>query len=175
MMTIDSFKINGWKIQIAVIYKGKIYGIAFSLDGEAFLQERIDALVKHLQKRGVEVDLKERKSNFPHLVYKTLIGEIENEEALKYLSFEGTTPFEKEVYETLTKKVKRGEVITYGELARILNSSPRAVGGAMRRNPYPIVVPCHRVVASNGLGNYTPKVEYKKFLLMLEGVREWIS
>ena len=45
----------------------------------------------------------------------------------------------------------------------------------MRRNPYPIVVPCHRVVASNGLGNYTPKVEYKKFLLMLEGVREWIS
>jgi len=175
MISIDSFKINGRQIQIAVIYEEKIHGITFSLDGKAFLRERIDALVKHLQKRGVEVDLEERKSNFLHLVYKTLTGEIENEEALEYLSFERTTPFERKVYETLTKKVKRGEVITYGELAKMLNSSPRAVGGAMRRNPYPIVVPCHRVVASNGLGNYTPKVEYKKFLLALEGVREWIS
>lgn len=175
MIAVDSFKINGQEIQIAVIHEEKIHGIVFSLDGEEFLRERIRALVGHLQKRGVEIDLKEKESNFPRLVYKVLMGEIKNEEMLKHLSFKGTTSFEKKVYETLTKKVKRGEVITYGELAKMLKSSPRAVGGAMRRNPYPIIVPCHRVVASNGLGRYTPKIEYKKFLLMLEGVKKWTS
>ncbi|MCO6040760.1 methylated-DNA--protein-cysteine methyltransferase [Thermococcus alcaliphilus] len=175
MIAIDSFKIGGREIQIAAIYEEKIQGIAFSLDGEEFLRERIRGLAKHLQKRGVNVDLREKESDFPQLVYKVLVGEIKNEEALEYLSFEGTTPFEKKVYETLTKKVKRGEVIKYGELAKMLKSSPRAVGGAMKRNPYPIVVPCHRVVASSGLGWYTPKIDYKKFLLMLEGVKKWTS
>jgi len=175
MIAVDLFKIRGRKLHIAVIHGEKIHGITFSLDGEEFLQERIKALVEHLQKRGIEVDLREKESGFPQLVYNVLVGEIKNAEALKYLSFEGTTPFEKKVYEALTKKVKRGRVITYGELAKMLKSSPRAVGGAMKRNPYPIVVPCHRVVASNGLGWYTPKIDYKKFLLMLEGVKGWTS
>ncbi len=47
-----------------------------------------------------------------------------------------------------------GDVITYGDLARELGSSPRAVGAACGANRVPIVVPCHRVVAANGLGGY---------------------
>jgi methylated-DNA-[protein]-cysteine S-methyltransferase len=47
-----------------------------------------------------------------------------------------------------------GEVRTYGELARQLGSSARAVGGACRRNPVPILVPCHRVVGAAGPGGY---------------------
>lgn len=49
-----------------------------------------------------------------------------------------------------------GETRTYGELASELDTSPRAVGGACGRNPVPVVVPCHRVVASDGgLGGYS--------------------
>jgi methylated-DNA-[protein]-cysteine S-methyltransferase len=47
-----------------------------------------------------------------------------------------------------------GEVRSYGELARQLGSSARAVGGACRRNPVPILVPCHRVVGAAGPGGY---------------------
>lgn len=47
-----------------------------------------------------------------------------------------------------------GETRTYGDLARALRSSPRAVGGACGANPLPILIPCHRVVASSGLGGF---------------------
>ncbi len=45
----------------------------------------------------------------------------------------------------------------------------------MKRNPYPIVVPCHRVVARDGIGYYTPRLEEKVFLLGIEGVEVWTS
>jgi len=49
-----------------------------------------------------------------------------------------------------------GETISYGALARIAGSSPRAIGQACARNPFPIVVPCHRVVGSGGaIGHYS--------------------
>lgn len=48
-----------------------------------------------------------------------------------------------------------GQTISYGGLARQLGSSARAIGQLCARNPYPIVVPCHRVVASDGLGHYS--------------------
>jgi methylated-DNA-[protein]-cysteine S-methyltransferase len=47
-----------------------------------------------------------------------------------------------------------GEVRTYAELARQIHSSPRAVGGACGRNPLPLLIPCHRVVAANSLGGF---------------------
>jgi len=46
--------------------------------------------------------------------------------------------------------IPRGSVTTYGHLARALSSSPRAVGGALRNNPFAPEVPCHRVIASDG-------------------------
>ncbi len=50
--------------------------------------------------------------------------------------------------------IPAGEVRRYGELAARLKSSPRAVGGACRRNRIPIVIPCHRVVSADGLGGF---------------------
>ncbi|MBR0566431.1 methylated-DNA--[protein]-cysteine S-methyltransferase [Azoarcus sp. L1K30] len=47
-----------------------------------------------------------------------------------------------------------GEVRTYGEIAHLLGSAPRAVGQACGANPFPLVVPCHRVVAANGIGGF---------------------
>ncbi len=64
-----------------------------------------------------------------------------------------------------------GTVKTYGEIARKLNmpGGSRAVGTANARNPIPIIVPCHRVVAVNGLGGYGGGLELKAKLLKLEG------
>ena len=68
-----------------------------------------------------------------------------------------------------TQKIEYGTVITYSELARRIGSSAvRAVGGALSRNPVPIIVPCHRIVAKDGLGGYSCGLELKIKLLELE-------
>lgn len=69
-----------------------------------------------------------------------------------------TTPFQKKVYSFLKENVPRGKVTTYKALAKALKSSPRAVGQALRRNPYAPSVPCHRVVASDrSIGGFKGK------------------
>ena len=65
----------------------------------------------------------------------------------------GGTVFQQRAWRAL-QRIPSGTVRTYGELARTLKSAPRAVGGACRANPIPIVVPCHRVVAANGPGGF---------------------
>ncbi|MHC5011309.1 MAG: methylated-DNA--[protein]-cysteine S-methyltransferase [Planctomycetota bacterium] len=70
-------------------------------------------------------------------------------------------------------RIPRGKVISYGRLARKLRKpqAARAVGQACGRNPVPLVVPCHRVVASDGsLGGFGAGVAVKRKLLELEGV-----
>lgn len=62
-------------------------------------------------------------------------------------------PFDLEVYRAVLD-VPWGGLVTYGDLARRLGTSPRAVGSALRRNPWPLFVPCHRVVGKGGLGGY---------------------
>jgi methylated-DNA-[protein]-cysteine S-methyltransferase len=64
------------------------------------------------------------------------------------------TPFQHRVW-TAMRAIPHGETVTYGEFARSLGSTPRAVGGACGANPIPIVIPCHRVVAANGPGGYS--------------------
>ncbi len=79
---------------------------------------------------------------------------------------EGTS-FEKKVWKEV-KKIPYGETITYGELAKKLGTSPRAVGKALKNNPLPLYIPCHRVVAKNSLGGFSAGVPWKVFLLQLE-------
>lgn len=84
------------------------------------------------------------------------------------------TPFQEKVLKQL-QKIPYGETRTYGEIAKILKTSPRAVGNACRNNPLPIIIPCHRVIAANGIGGYDGarsgrllNIKYK--LLEMEGV-----
>ncbi len=84
------------------------------------------------------------------------------------------TPFQEEVLKQL-QAIPYGETRTYGEIAKILNTSPRAVGNACRNNPLPIIIPCHRVVAASGIGGYDGArsgklLEIKRELLAREGV-----
>lgn len=76
------------------------------------------------------------------------------------------------------QEISYGKVVTYGDLARRVTEtrglpfvSPRAVGGAVGRNRIAVIVPCHRVVAANGLGGYAAGIDVKRKLLALEGVR----
>jgi methylated-DNA-[protein]-cysteine S-methyltransferase len=81
------------------------------------------------------------------------------------------TPFQKEVWAELSR-IPYGQTISYGELARRVGrpKGPRAVGQANGRNPIPIIVPCHRVLAGNGIGGYGGGLPMKRALLAVEGV-----
>ncbi|MDO9098986.1 MAG: MGMT family protein, partial [Candidatus Methanoperedens sp.] len=68
-----------------------------------------------------------------------------------------------------TRKIGYGKTIPYSELAKNIGCrGARAVGGALARNPIPIVIPCHRVVAKNGIGGYSAGVDLKTGLLEFE-------
>jgi methylated-DNA-[protein]-cysteine S-methyltransferase len=77
---------------------------------------------------------------------------------------EGTGPA---IYRAV-RRVGYGEVATYGEIAELVGTSPRAVGRAMARNPTPLVIPCHRIISKGGLGGFTPHPEIKRDLLAME-------
>lgn len=81
------------------------------------------------------------------------------------------TRFQEAVWSELSR-IPWGETITYGELARRVGSptGSRAVGQANGKNPIPIIVPCHRVVASNGIGGYAGGLTTKRALLAVEGI-----
>jgi methylated-DNA-[protein]-cysteine S-methyltransferase len=79
------------------------------------------------------------------------------------------TPYRQLVWRALCA-IPRGETRTYGDIARRVGGSPRSVGGANGANPIPILIPCHRVVAGNGLGGYSggDGLPTKRYLLALE-------
>lgn len=79
------------------------------------------------------------------------------------------TPFQKNVWRAMLR-IPAGRTRTYGDIARSLNASAQSVGTACGRNHIPIIIPCHRVVAANGLGGYSGAggVETKVALLELE-------
>ena len=86
------------------------------------------------------------------------------------------TPFFASVYQRC-RQVRRGQAISYGALARVVGRprAARAVGVALSRNPCPLVVPCHRVVAADGsLGGFSASggVLLKRRMLALEG---WVG
>ena len=68
-----------------------------------------------------------------------------------------------------TRKIEYGTTITYSQLARRIGSrAVRAVGSALSRNPVPIIIPCHRVVAKNGIGGFSCGVDMKIKLIEFE-------
>ncbi len=94
------------------------------------------------------------------------------------IDWAGTSPAQRQVLEVLYRTVGYGETVTYGELAHRTAAGPdgaslpaRAIGGIMGSNPVPVIVPCHRVVAGNGLGGYSggTGIEVKRWLLIFEG------
>jgi len=83
------------------------------------------------------------------------------------------TPFQRRVWAAIAA-IPSGETRSYGQLAETLKTGPRAVGNACGANPYPVIVPCHRVIAANhGLGGFARNggdflLDIKRWLLRHE-------
>ena len=83
------------------------------------------------------------------------------------------TPFQCRVWREI-RAISAGDILTYSDIARRLGTAPRPVGGACGANRIPIVIPCHRVLAAQGLGGFMharagPPIEIKRWLLRHEG------
>lgn len=97
-------------------------------------------------------------------------GELQN---FAYPPSTSGTPFQQKVWQVIAA-IPYGQVISYGDIARLIGSSPRAVGQACGRNPLPIIIPCHRVVSACGLGGFSLsnqdfELNIKRWLLTHEG------
>ena len=80
---------------------------------------------------------------------------------------------DKKIYKKLLE-VPQGKVTTYGELAKAVgfDNGQRAVGKIMNHNPYPVIIPCHRVVKSDGkVGGYAYGAQIKENMLKNEGIK----
>jgi len=72
-----------------------------------------------------------------------------------------------EIYRQVTK-IPYGELRTYKEIADTVGTGARVVGLAMKRNLTPLIIPCHRVVSTSGIGGFTPDISIKQDLIALE-------
>ena len=87
------------------------------------------------------------------------------------LDLDGCTGFQRRVL-GVVREIPYGRTLTYGQVAsRVGNpGAAQAIGNALKKNPIPILIPCHRVTASDGLGGFSGGAELKRHLLKLEGV-----
>ena len=154
--------------------------------GILWLQKNADPLIIHIMLPQKDIPITETISkNWPgaseqsHEKLKKLCLQIQNflkgypvSFSLELIDMTLCYDFQKKVL-LETRQIPRGKVSCYGHLAdRILApGAARAVGSALARNPFPLIIPCHRVVKSTGyLGNFSGGSEMKKFLLQMEGV-----
>lgn len=81
--------------------------------------------------------------------------------------------FSSKVYQVV-KKIPKGKVVTYSQVAKLIGApkSTRAVGQVLKKNPTPIIIPCHRVIsATGGIGGYAGGLPKKIELLKKEGIK----
>ena len=159
----------GW---IALAWRGsQLVQVSFANPSPAAAMQRIDVA------QGIEPD---DLDDAPAWIQK-LAANLQRYVAGEKVSFskvpldmDGATEFQRRIQDAC-RAIPRGRVLSYGELAAAAGSpgAARAVGSAMRTNRFPLVVPCHRVVAAGGnLGGFScPQgVDVKRKLLALEGV-----
>ena len=80
------------------------------------------------------------------------------------------TVFQRKVWDTISA-IPLGSVLTYGDVARLVRSAPRAVGQACGANWFPLIIPCHRVTATGGLGGFSNHDDGSGFHV---GVKRWL-
>lgn len=125
--------------------------------------------------RGVEL-VEKAEEERPNFVTEQAKGQLEEYFAGKrecftlFFLFHGTE-LERTVWSKLSE-IPYGKVVTYSQLAAAIGqpTACRAVANAVGKNPFLILLPCHRVVAANGLGGFSSGLEAKRKLLQLEGV-----
>jgi len=129
---------------------------------------------KNLVENQILSSIKENKQKcrlptFEEKIVKYLRGEEESFEKIK-LDFPKSTTFQKKVYKA-TKKIAYAQTKSYGWIAKKIRDpkAARAVGSALKVNPLPPIIPCHRVIKSDGsIGGFSCGVGMKKRLIKLE-------
>ncbi|HSI44325.1 MAG TPA: methylated-DNA--[protein]-cysteine S-methyltransferase [Methylotenera sp.] len=119
---------------------------------------------------------KENKQSTNLLVakaYEQIIQYLQNPASFNLpISLHGTE-YQQRVWQAITS-IPLGQTVTYGQLAHQIGSGPRAVANACGANQLPLIIPCHRVVAQNGIGGFMQSklngLQVKKWLLKHEGV-----
>jgi methylated-DNA-[protein]-cysteine S-methyltransferase len=104
--------------------------------------------------------------NVPDLIRQYCAGQVVSPENLDSVATHEDTVYSR-IYQAV-RQVPYGSTTTYGEIAAIVRTSPRVVGQAMARNPTPLVIPCHRVLAAHGIGGFSPEIAIKESLLAME-------
>ena len=126
--------------------------------------------------RGVELVREQTEEERPNFITEQAKAQLEEyfagerTEFSLFFLYTGTA-FQRQVWSKLSE-IPYGKVVTYGQLATAIGqpTACRAVANAVGQNPYLILLPCHRVVASDGIGGFRAGVEAKKHLLTLEGI-----
>ncbi len=144
--------------------KGALVGLALDLD-------RPSALA-HFRAQGFD-PIAEHDDSLPS--FEAELARYALGESIEWktpIRFEGGTPFQREIWEAIDQ-IPHGASISYAALAAKVGSplGARAAGGACGRNPIPLRVPCHRVLAQgNAIGGFTGELATKRALLRHEGV-----
>jgi len=145
-ITIDIIYSKFLGLHIKIEYNNGLRSIRFLNPGE-----------KHTEKKTLEPTF-ELERYFEGEVIK-----FSSELDISHLS-----PFEQKVLQE-TINIKYGNTITYSQLGEKIGcKGPRAIGNALGKNPIPIIIPCHRVVAKKGIGGYSAGIDIKTRLLDLE-------
>ena len=151
-------------LQFDAIIDAPFGAVGFLTDGE---QVSIELLTeKHAPKpaenRTVQIMAKQISAYFNHVNHD-----------FKLPVNQHGTPFQQRVWQAISA-IPCGQVLTYGQLAAQIGSGPRAVANACGANNLPLIVPCHRVVAQNGIGGFMQGnpdgLKVKKWLLKHEGL-----
>lgn len=133
----------------------KVIGIEFLANAETFIPK--DKFTLHV--------IKDLQQYFKNPTHKFKLA----------LNISGSD-FQKKAWAAIAK-IPSGKTASYGELAKLLHTSPRAIGNACKTNPIPLIIPCHRVTAKDGIGGFsgvisgTP-ISIKSFLLEHETINK---
>ena len=132
-------------------------------------RNRFEEITEFFKRKSILLELQRKKFHREEKLFNQYFeGKKEDFTSLP-LDFISGTPYQRKVW-LETRKIPYGKTQTYKFLAKKLNHRGyRSIGQALSRNPLLIVIPCHRVISSDGsIGGFTGGLELKKFLLRLE-------
>ncbi|HOL83334.1 MAG TPA: MGMT family protein [Caldisericia bacterium] len=138
---------------------------------KVFFDEKKNKILKTEILENDSKNLKETKNYVSELIKEYFYGHI-NKFDLSILNFDNLTDFQKDILIKLSE-IPRGKVTTYKNLGEKIgrDRAYRAVGTSLAKNPFPIIIPCHRVIKSNlNVGNYSDGYDLKVKILKFEGV-----
>lgn len=146
--------------------------LAITQDGliRLAIQKKEEDFLNEMNSKGYLYIKEEKKNLFPIIEQLDLYFQNKLKEFNVKINWNILADFQRIILKTMMK-IKYGTTLSYRQLAALAGfpNHSRAVGQVCKNNPIPIIIPCHRVIYSNGrIGNYSPDAKIKHYLLTLE-------